>query len=399
MRSRTSGTTTTQFVDPDVIRLMGIRSDLEDMFVELGMGHMATNSHVLYPELVRQFMATVKVYYANKRAKRASEGILTFFTCGIRYIVPLSALSTIYWFQNTELQHAAILGFAGRSHFWEHLATGIFDSGSALQTDIRHPTLHYFMKVLANTLLCKMEPSKVRVQELTLVYYAVRSLVYMEDIEEPADDTWPNLGALFTEHLVKLKMKQFQLSGTKKETVGSLLTPIFRHCGISMDDAAMDDQLVYMDAAHLTSAQWLKDGRYWNFRVEDGPHLVELPHRALTDFSAGLASIQFCPNPNLLRAPSTMPRYYTVQRLGGPQQGQSAAAFPPFPPMPDMSTRPERDFQRVVVDALTAIWARVSRCRCLRRRSVRASSPSAAGPSRQHRGGSEETTDETTDED
>ncbi|KAF3529265.1 hypothetical protein DY000_02039710 [Brassica cretica] len=77
-----------------------------------------------------------------------------------------------------------------------------------------------------------------------------------------------------------------------------------------------------------------------------------------------------------------MPRRYTAQRPGGHQQGQPAAAFPPFPPMPDMSTRPEGDFQRVVVDALTAIWARVSRCRCSSRRSVRASSPSAAEQSR-----------------
>ncbi|KAF2553242.1 hypothetical protein F2Q68_00033973 [Brassica cretica] len=65
-----------------------------------------------------------------------------------------------------------------------------------------------------------------------------------------------------------------------------------------------------------------------------------------------LTSIQFHPNPNLLRAPSTMPRRYTVQRPGGHQQGQSAAAFPPFPPMRDMSTRPDGDFQRVVVDTL-----------------------------------------------
>ncbi|KAF3601349.1 hypothetical protein F2Q69_00034724 [Brassica cretica] len=67
--------------------------------------------------------------------------------------------------------------------------------------------------------------------------------------------------------------------------------------------------------------------------------------------------------------------------------------------MPDMSTRPEGDFHRVVVDALTAIWARVSRCRCSGRRSVRSNSPSAAGPSHQRRGDSEEATDETTDED
>ncbi|KAF3603041.1 hypothetical protein F2Q69_00034624 [Brassica cretica] len=43
--------------------------------------------------------------------------------------------------------------------------------------------------------------------------------------------------------------------------------------------------------------------------------------------------------------------------------------------------------------------ARVSRCRCSSRWSVRASSPSAAGPSRQRRDNSQETSDETTDED
>ncbi|KAF3590831.1 hypothetical protein DY000_02021421 [Brassica cretica] len=63
-----------------------------------------------------------------------------------------------------------------------------------------------------------------------------------------------------------------------------------------------------------------------------------------------------------------MPCRYTVQRAGGPQQEQPEAALPPLPPMPDMA-------------------------------SVRTRSPSAAGPSRQRRGDSEEITDETTDED
>ena len=144
----------TRFVNPDVIRQLGIREDLEGMFVELGMGNMATNPHVLYPQVVCQFMATVQVYYNNERAKRANEGTLTFFIRGIRYRVPLTAFSTIYGFQNMELKRATVPGFAGRSQFWEHKATDIFDSGSALQTDICHLTLRYFMKVLANTLLC-----------------------------------------------------------------------------------------------------------------------------------------------------------------------------------------------------------------------------------------------------
>ncbi|KAF2614169.1 hypothetical protein F2Q70_00011869 [Brassica cretica] len=94
-----------------------------------------------------------------------------------------------------------------------------------------------------------------------------------------------------------------------------------------------------------------------------------------------------------------MPRRYTVQRAAGPHLEQPEPALPPFPPMPDMSTRPEGDFQRVRVDDLTALWATISRCRCSSRVGVRASSPSAAGPSRQCRDDSEETTDETTDED
>ena len=336
---------TTRFVDPDVIRLLGIRSDLEDMFVELGMGNMATNPQDLYPELVRQFMATVQIYYHNERAKRASDGTLTFFIRGIRYRVPSPCLdSLIYGFQNTELEHTVVPGFEGRSAFWGHIATIFFDSGSALQTDIHHPTLRYFMKVLANTLLCKMEPSKVRVQELTLVYYAVRSLVPLEGMEEPVDDELPNLGAIFAEHLANLKMRPIQSSGAKKETVGSLLTPILKHCGVPLDDAAMDDRIVYMDAAHLTSGQWLKDNRYWSFWDADGLHLVELSLRALTDFDTGLPNIQFHPDPCLLRAPSTMPQCYMVQRPGGPQPDQPEAAVPPFPPMLDMSTRPEGDF-------------------------------------------------------
>ncbi|KAF2550071.1 hypothetical protein F2Q68_00034030 [Brassica cretica] len=67
------------------------------------MGNMATNPHVLYPDMVRQFMATVQVYYNRERVRRASEGTLTFFICGIRYRVPLMTLCTIYGFQNSEL--------------------------------------------------------------------------------------------------------------------------------------------------------------------------------------------------------------------------------------------------------------------------------------------------------
>ena len=166
--------------------------------------------------------------------KRAHEGTLTFFIRGIRYRIPLLTLCDIYGFSH-ELTCCVVPAFLGQSEFWGHLGSGHFNSGTATQTDIRHPTVRYFFKVLANTLLCNMEPKKVRVQRLTLLYYTVRSLVPLAEISEPADDLWPNLGAVFDEHLVKLEMKPIGGRGRKKETVGSLLTPIFMHIVIPLD--------------------------------------------------------------------------------------------------------------------------------------------------------------------
>ena len=75
-------------------------------------------------------MATVNVYYANESAKRANEGVLTFFIRGILYRVPLSTL-TIYGFEN-DRQHAIVPEFPGISTFWEHIATGYFESTKTL---------------------------------------------------------------------------------------------------------------------------------------------------------------------------------------------------------------------------------------------------------------------------
>ncbi|KAH0851230.1 hypothetical protein HID58_094898, partial [Brassica napus] len=84
-----------------------------------------------------------------------------------------------------------------------------------------------------------------------------------------------------------------------------------------------------------------------------------------------------------------------------PEQSHSPPEFPELPTHPRLPTHPipmrdHGDFQRVVVDALHAIWARVSQCRCVTSGSVRARSPSAAGPSCQRHDDSD---DDDTDED
>ncbi|KAF2574516.1 hypothetical protein F2Q70_00004201 [Brassica cretica] len=78
------------------------------------------------------------------------------------------------------------------------------------------------------------------------------------------------------------------------------------------------------------------------------------------------------------------PCRYTVHRPGGTQPHRPEDALPPFPLVPNMSTHPERDFQRSIEMSL------FKQVECASQLT------SAAGPSRQRRG---TFSDETTDED
>ncbi|KAL0796041.1 hypothetical protein Bca101_067418 [Brassica carinata] len=78
------------------------------------------------------------------------------------------------------------------------------------------------------------------------------------------------------------------------------------------------------------------------------------------------------------------PRRPTGVRRASTTQGPLEGPLPAFPDISEIPTSDQGVFQRVVVDALQAIWARVLRCRCSSRGSITASDPAGARPSHQH---------------
>ena len=144
------------------------------------------------------------------------------------------------------------------------------------------------------------------------------------------------------------------------------------HCRIPLDEATVHDQLVYMDTAHLTSTHWLEDGCFWTFRDANGTHLIELPRHSVTDFSGASPASSFtqiCASYVPHRPCRTATPYSELEDLNRSSHDQHFH----HSRYARHATHPEGDFQRIVVDALTAIWARISRCRCSSRASVRAS--------------------------
>ncbi|KAL1222029.1 hypothetical protein V5N11_025488 [Cardamine amara subsp. amara] len=321
-------------------------------------------------------MATVQVYYAAMYP-RAQEGTLTFFIRGVRYRISIPELCTIFGFA-THPTGTTLDGNATTDiqTYWSRFTEGRYSSRGSTQTDIRHPVLMYVARAISHTILCKMEPCKMRQSELYLLFAAIQDL-FTEDWTEMNDDV--NMGAIFVHHFVSLKTKPFTGSGPKFETVGSLLTPILHYCGISTEGVSRKSERNVMDEDFLRHAGWIKPDWVWSFCSAGVEYLIQLPQPVLTRITGDVAHLLFQPDQTLKRrAPPPRRRRGAssrsvptgveddiVQDFGTSSSSQQYA-LPPTPQIP-METAV---FQRYVVESFQSAWnamASLSRCGCVRR--------------------------------
>ncbi|CAG7876020.1 unnamed protein product, partial [Brassica rapa] len=128
------------------------------------------------------------------------------------------------------------------------------------------------------------------------------------------------------------------------------------------------------------------------FRIRDEHRLLPLPDRRITDFGNNMEQLRCMSDEAFLRNPRNMSRRPSSICRTRAQDAQ-APPLPDFPNIPDIPMHDQGDFQRFVVDALQAIWARVS---CRRRRATGAQAPAPAAR-RDLSPEDDEATDEDTD--
>lgn len=141
----------------------------------------------------------------------------------------------------------------------------------------------------------------------------------------------PNLGAIFSAHLVELKKKPFTGKGRKKETAGSLLTLIFEYLGIRLDLSTADRSHRFLDEPHLMNLGWLKEELLWSFRIGNQHRLLQMPNRTITYFDYSVERLRFMLDAQLLRDLPAIPRRPPGVRRARATQGPPDAPLPDFP--------------------------------------------------------------------
>jgi len=74
----------TRFADFGLMQRLQIEKSVLGLLDDIGLGTICCRQYDLYPELYRQFMVSVRIYYVNDRKRNAQKGSLIFFIRGVR---------------------------------------------------------------------------------------------------------------------------------------------------------------------------------------------------------------------------------------------------------------------------------------------------------------------------
>ncbi|KFK33984.1 hypothetical protein AALP_AA5G086800 [Arabis alpina] len=353
---------------------LGIKDDVLHFLARPGLGNIALRQHKLFPDLVKQFFASVRVYY-GEGVETAQTGTLTFMAKGVWYKVSFMNLCGIYGFHTHHTATPLPTTFAEMRTFWNLFAHGHYDTSGTPHTDIKHPTFRYLARLLANTILNKNEIGNMRVDELVLMFSCLR-----EDTLFPTDtpllDFDANLGAVFAHQLMSVKYTPFTLSSSKSFTAGSLLTPIFEFCRIDTSNLTVRGSWT-MDFVFLKKATWVEPSPYWVFRDAVGQHMVLWPIRELLTIRYSVLALAFQVDPALLRRVercSTSRKKASAPTCASIRASTSRAAGEPQPELLRFIDIPQRpmfqdDFQDFGASGFERIWyaiARLANCSFVR---------------------------------
>ena len=123
--------------------------------------------------------------------------------------------------------------------------------------------------------------------------------------DEPPAELSVNMGALFAQMLFEGKFRGLRPLDKKPlgESIGSLLTRIFKHHDIDLSDTPCVDTIDRFDAQFFLNTKILHSGKIYRFTMPDGKILhCKLPQTAITSLTS-VENMEFMPPAEVLYTP------------------------------------------------------------------------------------------------
>lgn len=151
----------TRFGHAETLVALGFDTNVFDTLQAMGIAPLCYQIHELYPDLVRQELATAHIGYDNPSEPTYENCSFSFMADGKFCSLSLDMINKIYEIAEDPNEVAVEKKFSPSNAYWDLIATGTFMSCKAYQSQIRNPTLRAIAKMISNLLFAKEHTSKV----------------------------------------------------------------------------------------------------------------------------------------------------------------------------------------------------------------------------------------------
>jgi len=278
--------TPTRFADLDLLKELGLDSDIEEMLGHLKMPKLLTMAYPFYKDVTCQFLSSLAVTYHDTAHVRQGWGKISFKVNGREYNMNFKDIGRVMGFQDLE-DHSLPKCENLPTELWKLITGNKHSTGADKNSHIRHPSVRYLHRMLVHAFYPRKQAGTVTEEDMRLLCPAIRPYAQPGVLPLPSTDIYATFGmvSFFVGRLQHYRDWAWYTTDSRpKMGIGGMITPLLQFLNVPLGKDAAGPKFIdgtYLRIATYFSGMYGKDYVY-HYYLQGKPVEVVLPNRNLT---------------------------------------------------------------------------------------------------------------------
>ncbi|KAG5388771.1 hypothetical protein IGI04_030312 [Brassica rapa subsp. trilocularis] len=276
----------TRFADLDLLKELGLESDIEAMLGHLKMPKLLTMAYPFYKDVTCQFLSSLVVTYHDTTHVRQGWGKITFKVNGREYNMNFKDIGRVMGFQDLE-DHSLPKCENLPTELWKLITGNRHSTGADKNSHIRHPSVRYLHRLLVHAFYPRKQAGNVTEEDMRLLCPAIRPYAQPGVLPLPSTDIYATFGmvSFFVGRLEHYRDWAWYTTDLRpKMGIGGMITPLLQFLNVPLGKDAAGPRFIdgtYLRIATYFSGMYGKEYVY-HYYLQGKPVEVVLPNRNLT---------------------------------------------------------------------------------------------------------------------
>ncbi|KAF2574040.1 hypothetical protein F2Q70_00004702 [Brassica cretica] len=228
--------TPTRFADLDLLKELGLDSDIEAMLEHLKMPKLLTMAYPVYRDVSCQFLSSLEVTYHDALHVRQGWGKIRFKVNGRDYNMNFKDIGRVMGFQ--DLADYSIPKCENLpTQLWKLITGNKHSTGADKNSYIWHPSVRYLHRMLVHAFYPWKQAGNVTEEDIRLLCPAIRPYAPPGELPLPSTDIYATFGmvSFLVNHLDHYRdWAWYTTDSHPKVGKGGMITPLLQFLNVPM---------------------------------------------------------------------------------------------------------------------------------------------------------------------